>query len=186
MRVIKRYSNRKLYDTQTKKYLTLEAIATLIKNGERCQIIDNKSGHDITTFTLTQIIMEKAKKTEGFLPLNILETLIQTGCQSIHTLHLQLPSPKDKLQQINEELHNHIQDLIQRGEIQETTGRKLQTILIKYFHAISLQNWINEQSLLEKISLFGIPSRKDLIELYEQVEALNQKLNSYSLENDHN
>lgn len=186
MRVIKRYSNRKLYDTQTKKYITLEEIAALIRNDEKCQVVDNKSGQDITTFTLAQIIMENTKKTESYLPLSILETLIQTGCQSIHALHSKLPAPIEKFQQLNEELNNRIQDLIQRGEIQESTGRKLQAILIKYFHSISLHNLINEQALSETFSLLGIPSRKDLVELSEQVEALNKKLNSYIFENNHN
>jgi polyhydroxyalkanoate synthesis repressor PhaR len=57
MPLIKRYPNRKLYDTEAKSYITLEGVAALIRNGEDVQVIDHESGEDLTTLTLTQIIL---------------------------------------------------------------------------------------------------------------------------------
>jgi polyhydroxyalkanoate synthesis repressor PhaR len=60
-RVIKRYANRKLYDTQESKYVTLDRIAELVRNGEEVKVLDNKSQKDLTKVTLAQIIYEEQK-----------------------------------------------------------------------------------------------------------------------------
>ena len=67
MRIIKRYSNRKLYDTAAKEYITLEAIADLIRAGEEIQVVDNVTEEDLTALTLSQIILEQEKKKKGFV-----------------------------------------------------------------------------------------------------------------------
>ena len=60
-RVIKRYANRKLYDTRDSKYVTLDRIAELVRNGEEVKVLDNKSKKDLTKVTLAQIIYEEQK-----------------------------------------------------------------------------------------------------------------------------
>lgn len=82
VRVIKRYANRKLYDTERSCYVTLEDLATLIREGEEIKIIDNKSAEDLTTVTLAQIIFETEKKL-AFMPLSLLRGLIQDSSQAI-------------------------------------------------------------------------------------------------------
>jgi len=62
IRVIKRYANRKLYDTQDSKYVTLDRIAELVRNGEEVKVIDNGSKADLTKVTLAQIIYEEQKR----------------------------------------------------------------------------------------------------------------------------
>jgi polyhydroxyalkanoate synthesis repressor PhaR len=81
-RVVKRYANRKLYDTQRSRYVTLEQIAEMIRAGEDVKIIDNNSKEDLTAITLAQIIFEEEKKA-SFLPLSALRNIIQNGGQSI-------------------------------------------------------------------------------------------------------
>jgi polyhydroxyalkanoate synthesis repressor PhaR len=77
-KIIKRYSNRKLYDTERSKYVTLDEIARMIKAGEEVTIIDNETKEDLTSVTLTQIIFEEEKR-ESRMPLSMLRNLIQTG-----------------------------------------------------------------------------------------------------------
>ena len=77
--LIKRYQNRKLYNTQTKRYITLEEIEDLIKKEEDVIVIDNNSGKDITAITLSQIIFEFEKNRKGILPIKLLLSLIQSG-----------------------------------------------------------------------------------------------------------
>lgn len=81
-RVIKRYANRKLYDTQHSCYVTLEQIAQMIRDGEDVRIIDNNSKEDLTSVTLAQIIFEEEKKRR-LLPLAGLKSIIQTSGESI-------------------------------------------------------------------------------------------------------
>ncbi len=82
IRVVKRYANRKLYDTQRSRYVTLDQIAEMIRAGEDVKIVDNNSKEDLTAITLAQIIFEEEKKA-SFLPLGALRNIIQTSGQSI-------------------------------------------------------------------------------------------------------
>lgn len=76
-RLIKRYANRKLYDTAHSRYVTLEEIAEMIKNGEDIQIIDNKTKADLTAVTMAQILVEEEKQGRRTRPLPALRDLIQ-------------------------------------------------------------------------------------------------------------
>ena len=64
IKTIKRYQNRKLYDTHESSYVTLDEIAKMIKNGEDIRVIDNKTKNDITSATLTQLLYESERKAE--------------------------------------------------------------------------------------------------------------------------
>ncbi len=81
-KLIKRYSNRKLYDTARSKYVTLDEISRMIKAGEEVTIIDNETKEDLTSVTLTQIMYEEEKK-ESRMPLGMLRDMIQTGGSTI-------------------------------------------------------------------------------------------------------
>lgn len=78
-KVIKRYQNRKLYDTQDSCYVTLEDIRDMIKEGQDIQIIDNATKEDLTSVTFAQIIFEEEKKQKGILPLNTFKQIIASG-----------------------------------------------------------------------------------------------------------
>lgn len=75
-RIIKRYSNRKLYDTKDSRYVTLLQIAEMVRAGEDVQIIDNNTKDDLTEVTLAQIIFEEQKANQKSLPLQTLKDLI--------------------------------------------------------------------------------------------------------------
>ena len=74
--VIKKYSNRRLYDTAASRYVALDDIAALIRQGKDIKVVDAKTGHDLTRVTLTQIITEDAKDKPTGLPLELLRQLI--------------------------------------------------------------------------------------------------------------
>lgn len=85
-RVVKRYANRKLYDTRDSRYVTLVQIAEYVRNGEDVKIIDNTSKEDLTHVTLAQIIYEEEKKGEGDSrqgSIGTLRNFIQTGSQRL-------------------------------------------------------------------------------------------------------
>ena len=77
--VIKRYSNRKLYDTQESRYVTLEEIEEMIRGGREISVVDASSGEDLTSVTLTQIILEHERTHRGTLPTGFLHQLIKHG-----------------------------------------------------------------------------------------------------------
>ena len=75
--VIKKYANRRLYNTATSSYVTLDFLADMVKNGEDFVVYDAKSGNDITHSVLTQIIFEEESKGQNLLPIDFLRQLIK-------------------------------------------------------------------------------------------------------------
>ncbi len=73
---IKKYANRRLYNTATSSYVTLDTLAQMVKDGEEFSVFDAKSGEDITRSVLTQIIFEEEAKGENLLPIKFLRQLI--------------------------------------------------------------------------------------------------------------
>jgi polyhydroxyalkanoate synthesis repressor PhaR len=83
---IKKYANRRLYNTGTSTYVTLEDLADMVKAGEDFTVVDAKSGEDITRSVLTQIIFEQENKGQNLLPITFLRQLIRFYGDSIQNL----------------------------------------------------------------------------------------------------
>ncbi len=76
---IKKYSNRRLYDSTNKKYVTLDDIAELVREGNEVKVIDSQSGTDISKVILIQVILESEKNKQDVLPVSFLHMLIKYG-----------------------------------------------------------------------------------------------------------
>jgi polyhydroxyalkanoate synthesis repressor PhaR len=77
--VLKKYANRRLYDTEKSVYVTLHEVTAYIRDGLEVSIIDAKTKEDVTAFTLTQIILEEAKSKNALLPVPLLHLIIRYG-----------------------------------------------------------------------------------------------------------
>lgn len=84
--VIKKYANRRLYNTETSTYITLHDLAALIREGRNVEVVDAKSGEDLTRPTLAQIILEEDAKGAALLPTGFLKTIIGFYDNSMQTL----------------------------------------------------------------------------------------------------
>lgn len=73
---IKKYANRRLYDTESSAYITLDRLAEMVREGREFEVVDAKSGEDITRQVLTQIIVEEEARGSTMLPVNFLKQLI--------------------------------------------------------------------------------------------------------------
>jgi polyhydroxyalkanoate synthesis repressor PhaR len=73
--LIKKYANRKLYDTRTSRYITLEGISELVRDGHEIKVVDRNNGHDLTQVTLSQIVLSQEKRSPG--------EVIQEGGQTL-------------------------------------------------------------------------------------------------------
>lgn len=176
MPVIKRYPNRKLYDTEAKKYITLDGIADLIRDGEEVQVVDHSTDEDLTAVTLTQIIFEQEKKQSGFLPKSVLTGLVQAGGQTVNSLRRTLTSPLELLRHVDEEIESRIQTLINRGELARDEALALRD---KMLSASKDNVSIPGRSQVEKmLSGRGIPSREELDDINQQIDTLSQKIDS--------
>ena len=81
-KVIKRYTNQKLYDTVESRYVTLDEIAEMVKQGVEVKIVDNRTKEDLTSVTLAQIIFEEEKKRSQ-MPLGVLREIIRHGGEAV-------------------------------------------------------------------------------------------------------
>lgn len=182
MPVIKRYANRKLYDMEAKRYITLDKIAEKIRKGEEIQVIDNVTGADISATTLTQIIYEQEKKQEGHFPLSLLTSIIRAGTERLYALQRTLPAALNPFDFVDEEIKHRIDILIDMGEIKESEA---QGLLEKFLS-------LGEKSLLSKASLIedqvrrimqakGVPTRADLDALLEQLDNLAAQLDDLAI-----
>ena len=83
-RVIKRYANRKMYDTSRSCYVTLEEVAEMVRAGQDVQVVDNKTKQDLTEVTLTQALLDSERRNRGTVPLSGLRHLIASGNEFLH------------------------------------------------------------------------------------------------------
>lgn len=84
--LIKRYASRRLYNTETSDYVTLEDIAGFIRAGREVQIIDLKSGDDLTRQYLLQIVAEHESRGDNVLPINVLTDLVRSYTTEVHSM----------------------------------------------------------------------------------------------------
>ena len=101
IRLIKRYESRKLYDTEESRYVSLEEIASWVRQGQEVKVVDNATGADVTSQTLTQIILDEGRRGTSFLPSELLHDLVRIGEKAMHTGIEQVQSGVDRLVQVS-------------------------------------------------------------------------------------
>jgi len=110
--IIKKYGNRRLYDTAGSRYVNLDDIARLIREGKDVKVVDAKTGHDLTRVTLTQIITEDAKDKPTGLPLELLRQLIVASDEVRQEFVMwYLKSAFDTYQKVQDAVQNRLSDV---------------------------------------------------------------------------
>jgi polyhydroxyalkanoate synthesis repressor PhaR len=110
--VIRKYGNRRLYDTNHSRYVNLEDIADLVREGKTVQVLDARTGQDLTRVTLTQIITEDAKGKPTGLPLELLRQLILASDQVGQEFVMwYLKSAFDTYQKVQDAVRNRLTEV---------------------------------------------------------------------------
>jgi polyhydroxyalkanoate synthesis repressor PhaR len=174
--LIKRYPNRKLYDTVSKRYVSLDLIGEMIRQGDDVQVVDNVSGDDVTLVVLAQIIAEQERKQGGFLPLPLLMSWIQVGGDTLAALRRSLASQLDILRQVDDEIERRLDRLVDTGELSLEESERLRRLLLARGES-PLEAIHPPDKMLESLrNRFGLPSRADLQALSEQIDALTREV----------
>ncbi len=180
MPVIKRYPNRKLYDTEAKRYVTLGEIADLIRSGQDIQVLDYESGQDLTTLILSQVILEQERRQSGFLPRSILSELVRAGGSRVGKIQRSLVSNFDWRGEFDRELRQRFDTLVERGElsIQEADSLlgKLRSLGRKKASGDLAE--AAESKVVAILEERGIPTRPELQALMAQLDALASQLDA--------
>lgn len=127
---IKKYSNRKLYDPGQSRYVTLEEIAEMVRQGKAIRVVDADTEEDLTSVTLAQILLEREKQKRHPLPVEFLHGLIQYGEAMQAALERAVAANLDAFGKAQREGEKHLQELAKAGgKIAEGWLAPMETVL---------------------------------------------------------
>lgn len=124
--IIKKYSNRKLYDTKEKKYINLSEISRLIREGLEIKVVDNQTKEDITSLVLAQIIVEQEKTKKRMLPPILFPLkILKKGGEDMFNLSRKMFLASVGMVSLTKERANEIaQELIKKGELSQSESKE--------------------------------------------------------------
>ena len=174
-KIIKRYTNRKLYDTVESRYVTLDEIAGMVKAGVEVRIIDNRSKEDLTSVTMAQIIFEEEKKTSK-MSLRTLKALIRHGgeraAQIVEETQAEL---RGRVEAVRQAAEQGVQTLLKTGL--QTSDRAKEMVAASQEAVSQFQRRIDERvrTALESMSN-ATEMRREITKLSEKIAELEKKL----------
>lgn len=176
VRMIKRYGNRKLYDTHQSRYVTLEEISQMIRQGQDIKVIDNKTQEDLTNVTFTQIMLEQEKSKRNLLPRSLLRNLIE---QSGGSLSEWLQKGRESFTTMKTEAEEQLIRLLEKGiETREEGASLLKEWMMGPQKSIDLlQKKIDERIRFLFFHLSGLEDlERQIQELEQKVDRLEKRL----------
>jgi polyhydroxyalkanoate synthesis repressor PhaR len=181
--VIKKYANRRLYNTATSSYVTLDHLSQMVKNGSEFVVYDAKSGEDITRSVLTQIIFEEEAKGQNLLPINFLRQLIKFYGDSLQVV---VPDYLDMSMQSFTNNQDKMRDALPQNFSQSG--------FFKQFEDMGRQNLAIFDQAMQMFALPGFAKKGDAVdereestesgdamdELKQQMAEMQQKIDAMS------
>ena len=155
--LIKRYANRKLYDTESSRYITLKGISELLRDGKDIRVIDNESGQDITPIVLSQILVDDQKQNrdaDSAVPGRVLSEFVQRGGDALYGM----------IRRSMDDMQGNITDVRENVRRWMNAPREIDASEISR---------VVHQSVERVLRMVDLPTRGDL-------EALNKKLERLS------
>ena len=166
---IKKYANRRLYDTERSCYITLDDLGAMVRDGREFRVVDAKSGEDITHNVLTQIIMEEEQRGKNMLPVNFLRQLIAMYGDSMQSMVPQyLEASMDAFRKNQQQFQQAMQGAFTGGPFAELAKRNM--------------DMLNAAASAFKPPVPGAPVAKsdaagdEVADLKAQLAALNAKI----------
>ena len=125
--VIKKYANRRLYNTETSSYITLDLLSQMTREGREFVVVDAKTSEDITHNVLTQIIMEEEQRGKNMLPVNVLRQLIAMYGDSMQSMVPQyLEASMDAFRKNQQQFQEAMKGAFGGGPLADIAKRNLQ------------------------------------------------------------
>jgi polyhydroxyalkanoate synthesis repressor PhaR len=174
-KIIKRYTNRKLYDTVESRYVTLDEIAEMIKAGADVKILDNRTKEDLTSVTLAQIIFEEEKKTSKMSLKTLLDLIRHGGERAAQLVEGTQAELRGRVEAVKQAAEQRVQTLLHKG--QQTSDRAKELVATSQEAVLQFQKRIDERvkSAMEGMSSFA-DLQRDLAELSRKITELERRL----------
>lgn len=179
-KIIKRYPNRKLYDTEESRYVNLDELAVMIREGLDVRVLDHKSGEDMTGMVLAQIIYEEEKNKQRTMPAEVMKRIIQFGEQSVGSWMGKLfASAEHPLQTIREDVEAQVRKLVEKGQLTRDEANRFLKEWIDDT-AQNIEEWqtkVDERVIEVFDKVTGIPTlRQHFEELIDRLDLMEKRL----------
>ena len=179
-KIIKRYPNRKLYDTEDSRYVNLDELAEMIREGMDVHVVDHKTGEEMTGMVLAQIIYEEEKKKQRTMPAEVMKRIIRVGEQSVGSwVGKLITGTEHPLQTIRQDVEAQVRDLVERGQLTRDEANKFLKEWIDDT-AQNIEEWqdkVDERIIDVFDRVTGIPSLKDHFEeLLDRLDLMEKRL----------
>jgi len=176
--IIKKYANRRLYDTESSTYITLERLAEMVRQKRDFQVVDAKTGEDITRSVLTQIIMDEEARGATMLPVNFLRQLISLyGDQMQAVVPQYLEASLDQLQRNQSQLRDTMADAFAANPFAEMARRNMEMFTAA---ATGRKAATEAAAEADAAAPAGGDTRAELADLKAQLAELQKKLDKLS------
>lgn len=182
MRVIKRYPNRKLYDTSARQYVTLQAIREMVGSGENVQVVDSRTGRDVTKGALSKIVLEKEMESPGGLSTSMLADMIKrSGRTVMGYLKKSWEAGKEAAAWAEDEVGTSVKGLVKMGKLSISEAENLRNdIASKVKARLAEQEQLIQRGLaagMEKaLHSINLPTRQDLDEVRARLAKMESRL----------
>jgi len=180
MHLIKKYANRKMYDTTDKRYISRDKLAELIKKGEEVAIIDNRTGEDLTTAIVSQLIGmdSKDKEKDSAVSSKLLMQLLRKGGGTLTDYAKKYVSLfQGALTMAEDEIDKLVNMLVKNKELSLSEGNRLKMEIVGYTNA--LKGWISEsidKRVGDVFDAMNLATNDDIKALSAKVDALAKKV----------
>ena len=171
--LIKRYANRKLYNTAASRYITLKGIAELLDAGEEVRVVDNETGEDITKVALSQILVDTERSNED-APSGLLSQILGKGGDALYeALRRGVDDASDNIEEVQERLRRLVQP--EPGEAPQDRGGRAGWSDWKAFASPDVEDLV-ENAVGRVLKLLDLPRRSDIEALNENLQRVSQAL----------
>ena len=180
MHLIKKYANRKMYDTTDKAYISRDKLAALIKKGEEVAIIDNRTGEDLTTAIVSQLIgMDSTnKESDATVSSRFMMQLLRKGGGTLTDYAKKYVSLwQGALTMAEDEIDKLVNMLVKNKELSLSEGNRLKKEIIGYTN--SMKDWISDsidKRVGEVFDAMKVAKNEDIKALSAKVDALAKKV----------
>src|SRR5881394_4465064 len=181
-KTIKRYTNRKLYDTVESRYVTLDEIAQMIKGGAEVKVLDNRTKEDLTSVTLAQIIFEEEKKRSQ-MPLGVLREIIRHGGEAVagfyaekaETIAGKLGELRSKTESIREDIEQRVKGVA--GIFRPADGASpVKDVMAAGERAVDEIRGRMDTAVKSVVESLGAPAAAEIDRLQKRIQELEKKI----------
>ena len=178
MRIVKKYANRKLYDTVDKMYVTMDVLSELIKSGEEIQVIDNRTGDDITASVVSQLLAREKGAGGSEEASGVLVQLLRKSGLTVRDYAKRYAALwQGTVHMAEDEIDKIVDHLVKDREISRSEGEKLKEEMVG--HSESMKEWIGrnvDRRLGEVLAKMNLATRGQVRRLTESIEELAKKV----------